>query len=279
MTDLEQQCNQKRNDILALAKRLSDEGAHYLWGASGQKPAKTGTVQYAPVVLDASTPEATTFCAATIDVGKTTYVCAGRFCHPDLASSKPSRKVAVPAFGPPTADALKDLQSFIQKNASNPAAQVGWPSDLTPRVVKGDSIIDYNTNTNVTNAVVWGEGCDDTQHFDCGGFVKYVVSKVCGAWIEGISAKPDMPNMVGEPMGALVAEGDTILPADILVYAGHIAFAIGAPAEAYNKTKGYAVAQAESAVYGVNYGKVHSQKSQKCIRLSPSTLLRRKVDA
>ena len=164
-------------------------------------------------------------------------------------------------------------------NARAPSSQVGWSSDLTPRVVKGDSITDYDTGTNVTNAVVWGEGCDDTQHFDCGGFVKYVVSKVCGAWIEGISAKPDMPNLVGEPMGTLVAEGDPILPADILVYAGHIAFAIGSTSQPYNKSQGYPVAQAESAVYGVNYGKTHSQKSQKCIRLSPSTLLRRKVDA
>jgi hypothetical protein len=279
MADLEQECSQKRNDILALAKRLADDGAHYLWGASGQKPAKTGLVQYAPVILDASTPEQTTFCAATIDVGKVTFVCAGRFRHTDLAGVKPPKKIAIPPVGPPAPDALKDLQSFIQKNASNPTAQVGWPSDLTPRVVKGDSITDYDTGVNVTNAVVWGEGCDDTQHFDCGGFVKYVVSKVCGAWIEGISAKPDMPNMFGAPMGALVAEGDLILPADILVYAGHIAFATGAPSQPYNKNQGYSVAQAESAVYGVNYGKVHGQKSQKCIRLSPSTLLRRKVDA
>src|SRR5260370_578002 len=83
------------------------------------------------------------------------------FGRSGLGSVKPSKKIAIPPVGPPAADALKELQSFIQKNASNPAAQVGWPFDLTPRVVKGDSITDYDTGVNVTNAVVWGEGCDD----------------------------------------------------------------------------------------------------------------------
>ena len=72
-------------------------------------------------------------------------------------------------------------------------------------------------------------------------------------------------------------EGDPILPADILVYAGHIAFAIGSPSQSYSKLTKYALAQAESAVYGVNYSRTHSQQSQKCIRLSASTLLNKKM--
>ena len=277
MDALDPQCIQKRNDILAFCKRLADDGAHYLWGAAGEKPATTGTVRYAPVVLDPGRLGQTCFCAATITVSNVEYVCAGRFRHDDLASVRPPRKVAVPAVGAPDAAATKDLEAFIEKNGKNPAAQVGWGFDLTPRTVKGDSIMDYSTNTNVTNAVVWGEGCDDTQHFDCGGFVRYVVKKVCGASIAGISANPEQKNLFGEPMGALVNEGDDMLPADILVYAGHIAFALGTPAQKYSMITKYAVAQAESAVYGVNYGKTHGQKSQKCIRLSPSTLLNRKT--
>lgn len=89
--------------------------------------------------------------------------------------------------------------------------------------------------------------------------------------------KPEQKNILGEPMGTLVDEGDDLLPADILVYSGHIAFAIGTPSQKYLKVNKYAVAQAESAVYGVNYGKTHTQESQKCIRLSASTLLNRKT--
>jgi hypothetical protein len=277
MDSLEQQCIQKRNDILAYCKRLADDGAHYLWGAAGDKPTTNGAVQYAPVVLDANKPEQTCFCAATITVNKVVYVCAGRFRHDGLANAKPARKIAVPATGPPDANSLKELLGFIEKNGKTPTSQIGWDSDLTPRVVKGDSIMDYSTSTDVTNAVVWGEGCDDTQHFDCGGFVRHVARKVCGVPIDGISMNPGQKNILGEPMATLVEEGDPILPADILVYAGHIAFAIGSPSQAYSKLTKYAVAQAESAVYGVNYGKTHSQQSQKCIRLSASTLLNRKT--
>jgi hypothetical protein len=277
MDPLEQQCVQKRNDILAYCKRLADDGAHYLWGAAGDKPSTNGAVQYAPVVLDSDKPQQSCFCAATITVGNVVYVCAGRFRHDDLGSTKPARKIAVPAVGPPDDAALKELQAFIEKNKKSPASQVGWGFELTPRSVKGDSIMDYSTSTNVTNAVVWGEGCDDTQHFDCGGFVRHVVKKVCGVPIDGISMNPGGKNILGEPMGMLVEEGDPIFPADILVYAGHIAFAIGSPSQPYSKLTKYAVAQAESAVYGVNYGKTHSQQSQKCIRLSASTLLNKKT--
>jgi cell wall-associated NlpC family hydrolase len=278
MTDsLEQQCAQKRNDILAYAKRLADDGAHYLWGAQGEKPSATGTVQYAPVVLDSGKTDQTTFCAATITVSNVVYVCAGRFRHSDLATAKPSKKIAMPRTGTPDPSAVKELTAFIDKNSKTPSAQIGWGTDLTPRMVKGDKIMDYSTNTDVTDLVVWGEGCDDTQHFDCGGFVRYVVRKVCGVPIDGISMNPDKKNVHGEPLGSLVAEGDDILPADILVYAGHIAFALGTPAQKYSSVTDYALAQAESAVYGVNYGKKHSQHSQKCIRLSPSTLLNKKT--
>jgi hypothetical protein len=283
MGTLEQECTQKRNDILAYAKGLADDGAHYLWGANGEKPATSGSVLYAPVILDADTPEESCFCAATITVQKVVYVCAGRYRHKDLATSPPSKKVALTKGSPVNKQdpSISKILDFINKNANRPGAQVGWGSDLTPRKVKGDSITDYDTQpqTDITDGVVWGEGCDDTQHFDCGGFVRYVVRNVCGVPIGGIADNPDKKNPFGDPLGTLVAEGETVLPADILSYSGHIAFAIGATSQPYNIHTSYAVAQAESAVYGVNYGKTHSQKSQKCIRLSPSTLLNRKISA
>lgn len=78
---------------------------------------------------------------------------------------------------------------------------------------------------------VWGEGCDDTQHFDCGGLIRYVVEKVCGGSVRGISqmTKDNRPqNKFHRPMGRLVQEGEELLPADILVYGKHhIAFAAG----------------------------------------------------
>jgi cell wall-associated NlpC family hydrolase len=280
MESWEKECVQKRTDILNYCRRLADDGAHYLWGAEGEKPRTAGAVAYAPISLDASQLNQTTFCAATKTVGGVVYVCAGRFRHSGLSTAKPSRKVAILPNQPTVDDSVKkDLQDFIQKYSGTPGAQVGWGSDLTPRLVKGDSIMDYSTVpfTDITNAVVWGEGCDDTQHFDCGGFVRYVVQKVCGVSIAGISANPEKANPVGEKMGSALADDDIMLPADILVYAGHIAFATEKCAGMkYNKHQSYEVAQAESAAYGVNV-KSRGGTSQKCIRLSPTTLLNRKI--
>jgi len=278
MTDsLEQQCIQKRSEILALAKRLADDGAHYLWNGWGEKPTVNGRVSYAPVVLDPNQLQSTCFCAATITVDKVLYVCAGRFRHADLRTVQPANKFATPKIGAPDAISAKQLQAFIDKNSKNPSAQIGWGFELTPRAVQGKEVMDYETRTDLAGIVVWGEGCDDTQHFDCGGFVRYVANKVCRVSIDGISAKPEEKNAFGEPRGIVVNEGDDMLPADILVYPGHIAFAIVSTPQKYYPGTNYAVAQAESAVYGVNYGKIHSQRSTKCIRLSPSTLLNRKT--
>jgi hypothetical protein len=96
---VEQLCTQKRTDILSFAKRLADDGAHYLWGANGEKPAANGTVSYAPVVLDTDKLQVTCFCAAIINYGAVQYVCAGRFRHADLRGAQPAQKIAMPKVG------------------------------------------------------------------------------------------------------------------------------------------------------------------------------------
>ncbi len=276
---LEQQCAQKRHDILSLAKRLADEGAHYLWNGWGEKPSINGRVSYAPVVLDPARPQETCFCAATINVDNVQYVCAGRFRHADLRTVPPANKFATPKIGAPDPASAKLLQAFIDKYGNNPSSQIGWGFELTPRSVQGKDVMDYESHTNLAGLVVWREGCDDTQHFDCGGFVRYVARTVCGVSIDGISGDPEKKNAFGEPRGIVVNEGDDMLPADILVYPGHIAFAIVSTPQKYSRVSDYEVAQAESAVYGVNYGKKHTEHSTKCIRLSPSTLLNKKTAA
>ncbi|HKD24604.1 MAG TPA: hypothetical protein VKC66_01625 [Xanthobacteraceae bacterium] len=283
---LEAECNYKRLDILNYAKRLATpDGAHYLWGTEGEKPTVGGKVSYAPVVMDQTKLSETCFCAATIDVGGTTYVCPGRFKHQDLSSIKPSQKIALMPNEPVFEDnsAIQEVRRFIDKYGGNNNSQIGWGFELTPRVIKGNSIMDYTTKKDLTGALVWGEGCDDTQHFDCGGFVRHVVKHICGVSISGISdilKGHEKRNVHGEPMGTLLTEDDAILPADILLYPGHIAFAIDSPpGMMYSQIGHYCVAQAESATNGVSYGKRHDAKNAGCIRLSPSTLLNRKVGA
>src|SRR5690348_306363 len=158
-------CTQKRAQILALAKRLADDGAHYLWGAEAHKPTRSTKHLYAPVVLSKDRADESCFCAAKLLVQGELYVCAGRCLHPDLAKVSPQTKVV--NSGKSDANVL----AFIDKYGDKPDAQYGWGFELTPRVIKGKDIRDYKRNLLLSNKLVWGEGCDDTLHFDCGGFV------------------------------------------------------------------------------------------------------------
>jgi len=253
---------QRRQEILRTAEGL--DGAHYLWGAEGMKPSRTSGA-FAPVVLDR--PAEATFCAATITVSGQIFVCAGR-CF---------RRTGGGLIAAPDSDPL--LKTFLTQWAGKPHSQYGWGDPLTPRLVKGDKIMDYTRGIDLTNKVVWGEGCDDTLHFDCGGFVRWVVKRVCGVTIAGISHLDDPATMLtpnNKPMATKVKPGDPLLPADIFVYDGgkHIAFAIADRNPTYieNSTSSYKVAQAECATDGVNYGKEHSGKATKCIRLSDDAL-------
>lgn len=268
-------CQAKRDRIVEFGKQLSDQGAHYLWGAEGQTPDEGKACRFAPIVLNAGTPQLTTFNAAVIN----SCVCVGRFRHPSLANVAPLRKVST--------GSEPQLASFIAN--TDPDSQSSWGFDLTPRLISGyansdGAPIDYGQAGNLVGKVVWGEGCGATQHFDCGGFVRYVVRKVCGGSIAGVSQLihgAPVVNAYGLSMGRLLAEGEPITPGDILVYHGHIAFSLSGAklsnagsgaATPYSKGARYTILQAESAVFGLNYDKSRGGHTG-CIRLSRSTLL------
>jgi len=255
---------QRRQEILDFANSLAKAGAHYLWGAEGQKPSRTSAT-FAPVALDR--PAEATFCAATATVEGTVYVCAGR-C---------SRRAGGGLIAAPDTDTR--LKTFIAQWQGKPHSQFGWGDDLTPRLVKGNEIMDYARGVDLSGKVVWGEGCDDTLHFDCGGFVRYVVTQVCGVTIKGISHLADPATMLTPrhtPMARKVKAGEPLWPADIVVYDGgkHIAFVIADDKPVYieQASSSYKVAQAECATDGVNYGEKHTAKATKCIRLSDDAL-------
>jgi hypothetical protein len=255
---------QRRQEILNVAQSLAKDGAHYLWGAEGLKPTRTGG-GFAPVALDR--PANATFCAATNTVGGQIFVCAGR-C---------SRRTGGGLIPAPDTDSR--LAAFLTQWAGKPHSQYGWGDQLTPRLVKGDNIMDYARNIDLTDKVVWGEGCDDTLHFDCGGLVRWVVLQVCGVIIKGISLLTDPATMLtpkNTPMARKVKSGEPLWPADIVVYDGgkHIAFAIADDKPLYveGSKSSFKVAQAECATDGVNYGETHNATATKCIRLSDDAL-------
>lgn len=269
-----------RTRMLALASKLAEDGAHYLWGADALKPGADALGAFAAVKLDLRHLDQTTFCAATcsaldVQLQRRRFVCAGRCSHEQYIGARH------PASGV-VADSAHDeeLATFTKRFAGKSAketteAQTGWTSRLTPRVVEGDRITDYaRGKTELVGRVVWGEACTNRLHFDCGSFVRHVVKEVCHVDITGITRADlsKMRNPWGGRMATEVMPGDLMMPTDILVYDGHVAFATRDGE--YQRGHYYFVSQAESAVYGVNHDKkTHTQISTKCIRLTDSTLL------
>lgn len=273
---LQAMCEDRRKQIMHLAKHLAEQGAHYLWGAEGQTPSSQHPYYFASVTVsrDPAAFRSTTFGAASLNVNGEPFVCAGR-C---FAVSTPAAAIIA------NAATDKRLREFIDAYHKSPFSPYTYPGRLTPRLIRGTGDgepMDYTKSTPQTKAshghldqtLVWGEACNGKPHFDCGGFVRWVVRQVCAVSIAGISANPTQKNQVGQPMGRKLGPNDTVMKADILVYNGHVALATGDPALPYRTTTRYTVAQADCATNGVNFGQQHDQDNTSCIRLSDSTLI------
>jgi len=55
------------------------------------------------------------------------------------------------------ADTDTRLKTFIAQWQGKPHSQFGWGDDLTPRLVKGNEIMDYARGVDLSGKVVWGK--------------------------------------------------------------------------------------------------------------------------
>jgi len=277
-----------QRQILKIAEQLAAEGAHYLWGANGDIPgAPNSPLTLAPTVWSTDPTQNLAFCAAWNQIGGQVFVCTGR-CRAMSSWNDPE-------VWSPESDGR--LATFIANNKDK--SPYHWGTDLTPRRVRGSGEgepVDYtlaaktkklaktdpavqqlpDTDSRKTGhlngVVVFGEGCDETRHFDCYGFVNWVVKVACGVTITRGTRIPALKDPAGNPVGAYLDASDPGQPADIIAYPGHIAFAIE-PGVASGGSTTYRLAQAESGVYGVTYGKPRSDPPAYRVRLSDATLL------
>lgn len=134
-------------------------GTHYLWGSAGAAPGLLNGARYRPGSVfgnEASLkPADLSVSAAKCDVAGH-YVCAGRFekCGGHIAGDDDP--------------ALTQLRS---QYANGLLAQ--WdsrPHTLTPRIVRGTGVAS-------ADKIVWAENCYGIRHFDCIGFINYVLGE------------------------------------------------------------------------------------------------------
>jgi hypothetical protein len=185
-----------RQRVVEIALEQASAGAHYLWGSQGSTPNSGREVKFNPKSLD---PKTVSFCAARCDRDGA-QVCGGRYLRRTLPAGLTN----------PTLPGSPALTTWLEENGQRP--ETNWDDSLTPRLTYG---------TGVTKQIVWGEGCDDTRHFDCISFINW-----CLGHVRAVTPTFDMYHYFYsiEPRGAVTATDVTdeavsdAQPADILFY-------------------------------------------------------------
>lgn len=139
-------------------------GSHYLWGAAGATPTEQDGAFYRAgsvnLDTDAKSNDQPSVFAATCDVDDH-FVCAGNFTQ-----------FTTETAGGYTYSSDATLTNYLDELRKLPSKLHWYPykSRFTPRVVKGKNIGADDKR------LVWGEDCRYVRHFDCIGFVNFVLS-------------------------------------------------------------------------------------------------------
>jgi cell wall-associated NlpC family hydrolase len=168
-------------------------GSHYLWGATGATPyvacgspywvdvkdphTNQVTKELTSIPVKVARPSLSPFApcvnAAQCDAD-TPHVCAGRFRKAGGSIIKDAMDFELLTFLGYCEQVGGDVRYV---NTDEPT---GWTSlfapRLTPRVIIGKKIQDTNGNI-ISGIPVWGEDCSQKRHFDCLGFISYVLNQ------------------------------------------------------------------------------------------------------
>jgi hypothetical protein len=149
-------------------------GSHYLWGAAGARPQENDGAWYrhgsVSLDADAKSNEQPSVFAATCDVAGH-YVCSGNFKH--FMNHPDQNNGFNGGYAHASDKQLTDYLDTLRKLGSD-SFWYPYQSRFTPRVMKGQNL------GNDDNKIVWGEDCRYVRHFDCIGFVNFVLSLTTG---------------------------------------------------------------------------------------------------
>lgn len=145
--------------IVQLARR--QVGEHYLWGGRGEIPGggtacslPARNVSMAPDSFDQHAPIVRTAIHPLFNA-----YCAGRW--------------GTKSGGRPFDPRDTDLINYLEQQKFKPPERVQDYFGFTPRKVSGGQYTDI--------ALVWGEPCNGKRHFDCVGFLNWILSNAFGS--------------------------------------------------------------------------------------------------
>jgi hypothetical protein len=177
-------------------------GSHYLWGAAGATPNQQDGAYYRTGAVnldaDAKSNEKPSVFAASCDVDGH-YVCAGNF-----------KEFIDQTGGGYTYPSDVNLTKYLDEIRKLPSNSYWYPykSRFTPRVMKGNNLGADD------NRIVWGEDCRYVRHFDCVGFVNFVLSLTTSQkWSFSISqyAAGSITGATSVPLDSPIVDGDILV--------------------------------------------------------------------
>ncbi len=269
-------------------------GSHYLWGSTGATPYVGGGAFYrvprkddllsVPVTIAPPSLEPRSPCVGAAQCNASGhYVCAGRF-------RKAGGSLITNFADPALLDFLRDCNvtdrqvenkhdvlkqvTFVSRRAD-----ADWQSlfakRLTPRVILGDGVQDtFGNREIITGRAVWGEDCTNVRHFDCLGFIHYVLNHITKKYFNS-------PNLWAGAISDYVRNTEEVDKSDPPV-AGDLVFR-GAPSKKDPKEMSWEhigflaangkVVQAEMAVTGVHADEVYNGANWTARRRLPDSAL------
>lgn len=192
--------NALRNMVVAVAQRIYQSGAHYLWGSQGDG--------HVPMVRPNTFGESQAdrcLNAASLD-GTKLYACAGRPNNPDVQGRA--------RWGGSTLE---------EANRTGPS-QYLWPRYYR----------DGDTANPSPSGLVYGEACQDKLHFDCAGFVRFCFRLILGAAMIPRNATMRSQATLIWSVGQGGIRSADIFPADLLYTSDYNHVAVATGSDDYN---------------------------------------------
>jgi hypothetical protein len=165
--------------LAIVGEASTHQNAHYLWGAVGNTPGNQDGAKYRPGAAqwnpnEIKDPHSISVWAARANI-QGLHVCCGRF-NKALGGISGGRDDVLPTDWD-LLHYLEQLKDLVSKNQSD----WNWPpyfEHYTPRYAQwgANGRTDTGKKEDISRKLVWGEDCRDIRHFDCIGFVNYVLA-------------------------------------------------------------------------------------------------------
>jgi NlpC/P60 family len=251
-----------KTKVIQLARAQTLAGAHYLWACAGNTPGNSDGAWYRrdKAQLHPNVPDldgglntadnskykvyTPTLFAAFADDATGVFPCIGRTAKFDVPLALNLSMTSGAAFDLKLKDLTQDQFDELKQKARD-VDKYRWP--------RPNDLLDNNA---LHHSTVWGESCVGKRHFDCIGFINWLLSEGLNQQIQfGVAS------YTGGKVGTEVAVKDAQAGDIVTINVDHIGMI---------SERGTAI-EADDKFNGVVEGLIGGKAWTQCFRLPPST--------